>query len=226
MPIVTQYFGKDLPKEDYWMSEMTIHELHREEESALMQSRWFDYLQMLPAEATYLFAAQYRYEYLEAYKRVKDIGSVDTISPFSPENIFESADLTSMWLARREADSIGCKYDFYLRMSFDRFAGRGWKNLPRPNQIHSEELTQDITTAWKIRCREVLQLADNNFFFHESYIGHPNQDRYYSWVVEQIKIREHKHLAIARVLGAGIVSPEFAEREFGVDLVQRAKRFY
>lgn len=225
MPVVTEYFGSHLSAREYWLAEMGIHEAHREDEAGLRELRWFDYRHMLPAQATYLFAAQYRFEYIEAYKRTVDIRTAHLVSPFSPEDVFKSSELVSMWLARREADRIGCKYDFYLRTIFERFPDRGWRNLPRPNQLYAEELVLDIEDFWKRRCREVLQLADAPFFFADRYVAHPDQDAYHTWVVGQIKQREHKHLTLARVLKNNILPLELAGQEFGVDVLNRAVRF-
>lgn len=226
MALVKEYFGRSLSKDECWPLELSVHEQHRTDEAALCASRWFDYRQLLPSQATYLFAAQYRYEYIEAYKRVKDIRTADTVSAFSPDDIFKSTDLTALWLARREADAIGCKYDFYLRLAFERFADRGWKNLPRPNQLYSEELSQDVKNAWAKRCREVLQLADSAFFSCDAYVAHPDQVAYHEWVIEQIKAREHKHLALSRALRFDALPISLADKVFGTELVKRAQKFY
>lgn len=226
MPVLTNYFGSDLTKQQYWMLELNrVHELHRQDEAGLLSSRWFDYRMMSPAQATYLFAAHYAHEYLETYKRIRDIRTVESVSPFAPEDIFASKELTPMWLARQEADRLGVKYDFFLHYAFDRFADRGWKAMPRPNQLYGEELLLDIRDAWQRRCREVLQLAENPFFFEIAYVAHPDQDRYYAWVVEQIKMREHKHMALARVLKDKILPRELAGQEFGIDTLKRALLF-
>lgn len=222
MPIVDSYFGSDLTKRDYWTLEMQLHEQHREGEVELMASRWFDYRQMLPAQATYLFAAQYRHEYLEAYKRTVDVRTVDAISPFAPDDIFKSRELVPMWLARREADRIGCKYDFYLRLTFDRFADRGWRNLPRPSQLYTEELTLDIRDAWMKRCREVMQLAESKFYSLDWYVSHPDQDDYHDYLIKQIAQREHKHLALSCVFKNDALPVELAGKTFGADLIKRA----
>lgn len=226
MPILADYFGKNIDAADCWQLEMSLHEQHREREADLRANSWFDYRNLLPAQATYLFAAHYRHEYLEAYKRTVDIRTVDQVNPFKPADIFKSADLVPMWLARREADRIGCKYSFYLRFCFHRFPDRGWKNLPRPNQMYAEELVLDIEDAWKQRCREVMQLAESPFFAVDHYVGHPDQDAYHAWVVGQIKKREQKHLALARILKNKVLPYELAGREFGPEVMKRAELFY
>lgn len=202
-----------------------IHESHRLDEPELLNSRWFDYRRFPPAKLTYLFAAMYARQYVFSYRCVFDIRTADEIVPFAPEDIFQSKDLIPMWRARQEADRLGIKYSFFLNFAFTRFADRGWKNLPRPNQLYGEELLLDIRDAWDRRCGEVMQLAHDPFFFEKSYVAHPDQDRYYAYVVGQISARQHKHLALATVLKEGILPREIAGREFGADVLKRAINF-
>lgn len=225
MPLVSEYFGKDITPQESWRLEMSIHEMHRENESDLRASRWFDHRDLLPAQATYLFAAQYRNEYISSYSKTVDIRTTNAISPFSPQDIFRSSELIPMWLARRAADQIGCKYDFYLRFAFQRTYDRGWKNLPRPNQLFGEEVTLDAADAWKQRCRDVLQLAESPFFEIGAYVGHPDQDAYHAWVVAEINKREHKHLTLAAVFKKGHLPQAIAEQHFGTSVVNRALSF-
>lgn len=226
MPTVAEYYGNDLSKTEYWTLEMNrIHERHRIDEAELLLSRWYDYRMMSAAQVTYLFAAQYAHEYIECYKRTRDIRTADEITPFAPEDIFASKELIPMWLARQEADRIGCKYDFYLRLAFDRFADRGWRNIPRPNQLYGEELVLDIRDAWKRRCSDLIQFAENSFFTEVAYVAHPDQDAYHVWLVEQIKQRGHHHLALSRVLKDKILPLELIEREFSEEVIKRAKYF-
>ncbi len=210
-------------KRDYWILEMShIHASHRANEARFQSQRWFDYKRMTGAEATYLFADNYSLEYQDCYKRTRDIRTVDAVTPFSPDDVFQSSDLTSMWLARQGADSIGCKYTFYLNHIFEVFASRGWKNLPRPNQLYSEELVISVNTAWNHRCMVILQLAEQPFFFAESYVGHPDQVAYYDYLISSINKRESKHYALSSVLRKKILPTELAIEAFGQDTYKKA----
>lgn len=212
-----------ISKQDYWTLELNhIHAAHRANEAEIQSKRWFDYRQMTGAEATYLFGEHYYRQYLDSYKQTKDIRTVATVSPFTPDDIFRSNDLTSMWLARQAADSIGCKYSFYLHHVFNVFTVRGWKNLPRPNQIYSEELVISVNTAWTARCAEILQLAENKFFFADLYVGHPYQVQYYDYLVKQINSRQHKHLAVTGLLQKAVIPYELALLAFGPDVCKKA----
>lgn len=217
---------KPLSKRDYWMLELdSIHEDHRAIEAELYSKRWFDYRRFTSAEATYLFAYYYSCEYLASYKRTRDIRTVDSVTPFSPSDIFKSTDLTAMWLARQAADSIGCRYAFYLRHIFQLFEVRGWKHLPRPNQLYSEELVMSVNTAWEQRRKDVLQFAEHKFYFAASFISHPDQVAYYSWLIDHILMRESRYVVLSGVLNRGIFPSYVAIEAFGSEVYKRALMF-
>jgi hypothetical protein len=177
---------------------------------------------MQPAQLTFLFAEYYWNQYLSSYKETKDVRTVDRVAPFTPRNIFESDDLTAMWLARQAADSIGCKYFFYLSHVFNVFTSRGWKNLPRPNQIYSEELVISVTTAWKQRCIDVLQIAESSFYTASAYVSHPDQIAYYQYLQGHINKRSNRHIVVAALLEKEIIPRSLAIELFGADICNRA----
>lgn len=198
---VNFYYGSGKSRDEYMrLALMKIPQALRDNEAELRQQRWFDYRHLTPAEATYLFAAEYRHAYVEAYKRQRDIRTAEHIRPFAPDDIFACKELNAMWQVRQAADSIGCKYDFYLRFVFDRFAQRGWRYLPRPNQMASEELVLDIRDAWHIECAASLQVAELALYRAAAYNDTPEQNQYYDWLCMQIMQRNHPHLALARVV--------------------------
>jgi hypothetical protein len=220
---VAKYIGDSLTNQEYWLLEINnIHEDHRIDEAEIQSKRWFDYRRITSAQATYLFAHLYSQIYIEFYKRTVDIRTVDTARAFTPDDIFQSKDLTSLWLARQAADQIGCKYEFYLRVVFEIFISRGWKHLPRPNQIYSEELSIDISRLWEKRCIDILQIADNPFYLESSYISHPDQNNYYEWLASHIKLKEQKHFILSGVMKQKILPYELALQFFGVDTCKRA----
>lgn len=224
---MNEYYGKGITRDDSWMLEIAkIPQELREDESELMQTRWFDYRHLLPAQATYLFAAIYDEIYREAHARAKDIDEAEEIMPLMVQDIFDSPELTSMWRARQVADRIGCRYDFYLRFAFSRFFDRTWRNFPRPNQLFSEELELDITDEWSHAKNVTLQLAKDKRFTIDAYSGHPDQVAYHAYLVEQIKQREHQHMLIARlVFKEKVLPPEVAGEHFGIDVIRRAQFF-
>lgn len=212
-----------LSNQECWLLELThIPAEHRATEAKIQTERWFDYRPMTAAEATYEFAECFRRQYLESYKQTKDIRTVGKINPFAPADIFKSPDIIPMWLARQAADSIGVKYEFYLHYVFNEFTRRGWKNLPRPNQIYGEEVVMSIDISWKQRCKDILQLAENNFFTTQYYVGHPDQTAYYEHLGRSIRGRQHSHYAVNTLLTKKIIPAEVVVAMFGTEVYQRA----
>jgi hypothetical protein len=224
---VQTYHGSGKSRNEYQALAVTKIPQHiRENEAELRTSRWFDYRFMTPAEATYLFAAEYRHAYIEAFKRTRDIRTADKVRPFSPDDIFESKELTAMWQARQAADMIGCRYEFFLRFAFLRFEHRGWRFFPRANQLSPEELVLDIRDAWATECRASLQVAQLPIYRAEAYAGVPEQDEYHEWLCGQVKHREHPHLALSRLVYSDPILPEqVAEKHFSAEILKRAKIF-
>jgi len=218
------YVGANITRDDSWLLELAhIPDDIRHVEPALHQSRWFDYRHLLPAQATYRFAAEYDAAYRESYAQLRDYRDAEKARTLNNEDIFKGPDLLPMWRARQEADGIGCRYDFYLRFIFKRCWERRWPYLPRPNQLYGEEITLDAADAWKELCSASLQLAQSKRFLLLSYEGHPDQDSYHSYLVEQVRARVHPHLTLARLIYRENMLPaEVAERYFGKDAVQAA----
>lgn len=225
MTQVKSYFGSDKSAEECWLIELArIDETHRLEEPELYQTRWFDYRHLTPAQATYLFAEWYRRVYLTSYEQTRDIRTVDDATPFEPDDIFESRDMTAMWLARQSADRLGCRYDFYLRFCFTRASERGWRHLPRPNQLYAEELVLDVADAWGQRCRDILQVAEAPRFTAAEFVGHPDQQSYYDWLCNQLASRPNPQYGLSTLLFTRkILQPAFAAKRFSRELLAKAE---
>lgn len=224
---VSTYYGSGRSRAEYVdLALEKVPEHLRENEADLRLTRWFDYRFMTPAEATSLFAAEYRHAYIEAFKRTRDIRKAHEIRPFSPEDIFASKELSAMWQARQAADEIGCKYDFYLRFAFLRFEHRGWRFFPRANHLSAEELVLDARDAWFVECRASLQVARLPLYRADAYDALPEQREYYEWLCGQVKQREHPHLALAGlVYDSGAMPEAFATEHFTQDTLRKARLY-
>lgn len=214
-----------LSRLDSWLFEFAnIPQELRDQESGLMRQRWFDYRNLLPGQATYLFAEHYEQEYRKMYAETRDSDGAETVKVLLGDDIFKSANGISFWRARQDADRIGCKYDFYIRFVFKRAWDRGWRYIPRPNQIYSEEITLDANAAWSSEKQHSLQLASGGMFKSDSYVGHPDQDAYHIYIVEQIKGRMHHQGILERlVFKEGILPIEVAKQYFSADMLSHAK---
>lgn len=218
------YVGGKITRDDSWLLELAhIPDDMRQDESLLQTSRWFDQRHMLPAQATYRFAAEYQAAYRDSYAEMRDYRKAESATPLVHEDIFKGADLLPLWRARQEADRIGCRYDFYLRFVFRRCWDRGWHYLPRPNQLYGEELTLDVKDAWETLRKASLQLASEPRFRVGNYEGHPDQDSYHQYLIEQVKDRVQQHLVLARLIYREQMLPaEVAASHFGAGALNDA----
>ena len=216
-----------MTKNDAWLLEIAkIPQDLREPEPELLTRRWFDYRDLMPAQLTSLFANRYEVAYREAYARIMDARASENVSPLMGRDVFESPELLPIWRARQAADQIGCKYDFYLNFAFKRFFERGWRYMPRPNQLYGEELILDANEAWQETTRASLQLANRKRFLPEQYVGHPDQDAYYAYLVQQVAQREHRHMVLSRLVFREKILPlAVASEHFSADDLTRAESF-
>lgn len=222
-----EVLSMSLTRDDSWLLELAnIPKELREEEAALMQSRWFDQRDLLPAQATYYFTNRYDVIYREHFAMMRDRDGAKEAMTRVVDDVFKGSDLIPMWKARQEADRIGCRYDFYLYFVFRRIWDRGHRMLPRPNQLYGDELILDIKDAWEAVKQVSLQLASSPRFKPDAFIGHPDQVAYHSYLVEQIKQREQQAKLIARlVFREGILPIEIASEHFDSETLRRAKFF-
>lgn len=220
-------FRRTITRDDAWLLEIAkIPQEMRDEEAALMQSRWFDYRSLLPAQATLLFSRLYVKLYREYFAKTRDADTAANVVPLIHRDLFESPDLLPFWSARQAADQIGCRYEFYIDFAFARFLERGFRYMPRPNQLYGEAMVLDIYSAWEELKKCTLQLAKTPRFKAGSYTGHPDQDAYHAYLVEQVKAREHRYMFLARlVYRDGVLPVKIAEAHFSEEELRRA-RFY
>jgi len=196
----------------------------RELEPELYSLRWFDYRRMLPSRATQLFVKTYDSQYRAQYAKTQDAGAALTLKVAGvADDIFKSGALLQFWRARQEADRIGCRYPFYLRFVFDRMFQRGWRYLPRPNQLFDDDISLDVEVAWLEAKRQTLQLAKSPIFLAANYCGLPEQDAYYLYLVQQVQARPAPARVLARLVYKDKMLPEsVAIEHFGADLIQQA----
>lgn len=222
-----EFLGASISRDDAWLLELAnIPQELRDEEAALMKTRWFDQRDLLPAQATYFFTSRYDEIYRDHFAMMRDRDGAEEAMTRVVDDVFHGSDLIPMWKARQEADKIGCRYDFYLYFIFKRVWERGHRMLPRPNQLYGDELVLDIRDAWEEAKRSSLQLATSPRFKPDAYVGHPDQIAYHAYLVEQIKQREHPAKLIARLVFRERVLPlEIAGEHFGGDVLHKAQFF-
>jgi hypothetical protein len=220
----TEYFGKGLDLKSCEIKGMRIDPTHRDGEADLIQSRWFDYATLHPTQATYLYASIYKRQTLEFHKSFIDIETADKARAFSPDDIFMSRDLTSMWLARRSADALGVPYPFVMRFAQQRALERTFKHLQRPNQLYGEEFEVDLAALWAETLATRLTYSRLPMFHGREGKRSVIQKRHEIFVVGQIKKRPLPHdNLLARMMKEGILTSRAAHEHFAEDVVERAQ---
>lgn len=196
----------------------------RREEPDLMLTKWFDYRLLHPVTATNYYAGCYQTAVRNAYAQTKDRDSASSIVVVGDQNILLDREGTSYWRARQACDQVGCRYEFALRWAMTRMGERGWHVFPRPNQLYSIELVLDLADAWKIECAASLQFPISKFFKIDHYVGHPDQDAYQAWLIEQIKSRTNEHWRpLSRAFSEKVLDHELAVKAFGLESVKKAR---
>lgn len=209
------YFGKGLPVKILELKGFKVDPDHRDGEAALMNKRWFDYRGLHPVEATYLYAHFYKEQTIKFYESVIDIRTVENARAFTPDDIFNSRDLTSMWLARRCADEHGIPYPFVLRFAQDRFFNRTQRSFPRPNQLYGEEFEMDLVLAWKEQIARQITYSTDPRYKVSAWKGAREQAQHIHFVTQQIKARPApRHKLLARMLAEGVLSKPIIAARF------------
>lgn len=217
------FFGDDVRGADLEARGLRIDPTHRQGEADLMRSRWFDYHDLHPVTATYLFAHRYKEQTRRFCETYIDTRTADEAVAFVPDDIFYSRDLTSMWLARRSADRLGLPYEFVLEVAQKRFVDKLFHRFPRPNQLYSEEFELDLQDEWKARLARQLVYSQRAFFRMRHWRGLVVQARHVKFVVDQIKGREGGHVnLLGRMLHEDVLSVGLAGMHFPAELVKAA----
>jgi hypothetical protein len=201
-----------------------INPADRLDEPGLMLSRWFDYSQMHPAEATYLFAHFYKEQTRKFCEAYIDIRTAEEARAFTPDDIFNSRDITAMWLARVCADTVGAPYPFVLQFVQERALARTFQCFPRPNQLYGEEFELDLAAAWRDKVSISMQYSRLSRFQRSAYQGSIIQKRHHEFVVGQIKKRPaaaHPGL-IARMCAEGLFDQHSLASDFPNGVVEQA----
>jgi hypothetical protein len=195
-----------------------------------MESRWFDYHDLHPALATYLYAEIYRRAVVEFNESFVDIRTAEDARAFTPDDIFLSRDLTAMWLARRAADAHGIPYDFVMQFTKHRALNRLFKRFPRPNQLYGEEFEIDLLAAWQDTLARSMRYSRSPKFKAVSQVGKSKlriQHKHEIFVVEQIKKREGKSAHVnllARMFNEGILDKSTVLSHFEEEVISKAEQ--
>lgn len=189
-----------------------------------MQTKWWDYRNLHPVKATYLFAHHYNLAYKAVVQMSRDVERGAHMKAWKGKDIFErKTELTGLWKARQNADALGMRYDFYCLQALKWAEDRNWKNLMRPTAMYSDDVTEFLQEAWMTECRARLQVAMHPRYQLVNNFGHVDQEAYRKWALGQVSARQHKEFALHTYMVSNAqLDPAEATEWFGADAVRRA----
>lgn len=173
-------------------------------EAALFETKWFDYRQLHPVQATYLMVHHYNRSYGEFMARAMD-HTKRFMASFKGKDFMSAREMKSFWRLRQKLDELGIRYDFFLRQAMAWYIAHGWgkqaPSAPRPAHVlNNAELIVDVANAWSQECRARIQFASSPRFLVESWVGAPDQLAYERFLIAQIKQRPHARFGLHAAL--------------------------
>ena len=198
-------------------------------EAALMRVKWFDYRNIHYVKATYLFASFYRAAFQRMTGKIIDRDRASFVRGFKGDDLFDlnPRECKGFWKARYTADRLCIPYDFFIRFAMNWTTDRLWKRFPRPTQLYSRPLLEDMIVAWEVQCAASTPLPVDSRFHLVNYSGHADQDAFQEWLCASISKRVNPEMALATHLHiTPMISIEMAEKHIDACLIQRANKFY
>jgi len=196
-------------------------------ENRLYGMKWFDYRELHFIKATYLFADEYAKAYQAMTKKVVDFERAPFVTGFKGEDIFveSSRNYKGFYKARFSADMLGMPYDFYVNYAMNWAINRLWKRFPRPVQLYSRPLLEDMVEAWQDSCRAQIPMPTNERFYDQQ--DCETKDAFQIWLCGMIKARSNPEMALGNFLFQNpMISSRIAVENFDKGLITRAKSFY
>lgn len=213
---MSTFYGQDIDFLDCESLALSIPKEMLAAEVELYSTKWFDYRDYHPVYATYLFAHHYENVYRRKYAEIRDLAMSTEISPLRAEELFKSPELNSVWNARQAADRIGVTYEFYIGHAMNKCLANGHKFIPRPSQLYTEQMVDDVKEAWEEYCKNTLQIIQE-----QSQIGTEHTQ---DWYIAQLKKRPSPEYAASRLLALGLVSFERLVTNFSEAMANKALR--
>lgn len=210
------FFGKEKDIAECEGLMLTIPEELRGSEIELYSSKWFDYRGLHPVKATYFFAHCFDVGYRRAYAATRDFETSKTIKPFMVDDPFRSGDIIGLWRARQTCDNIGVSYEFYVSHALKVCYEGGWRRIPRPNQIYSDAMIDEVVAAWESHCKDILQIVQDKSLYGSQQVS--------EWYINQLKKRPSPEYTASKLLRVGILTAEQITEGLDASVAKRAIR--
>lgn len=209
------------------------------EESALYETKFWDYRFMHPVQATCAYAQAYSDALKRAVSRRTDLYVGLNMRGLKKPIIFEldQRTLTGLWKGRQMADRIGCPYDFYCEVAM-QFADRArMPFLPSSSQMYSTtvaehlqvlpSMVEHIVSKWVERTSHSAFYAAHEAYTCEHYCEGPDQVEYLNKMLGRMNGHSMAAGILMTLMEKGQVNAEqvlFAMPRSGPDLLARVER--
>ena len=225
-----------MPFEDDQFSFQYISKKSLEFERSLFQTKWFDYRQFTPAQATR--------HYLEAYADVcRTVFSIEVdkraaefiqfydvdkaMRGLAAQNPHAKAAFSGAWRGRQVADAIGMPYKDYIRWAM-HFRMRRWsntRNLPRPAHLYHEWDVEKVQAKWEELQASNLYLSDDPAFLVQNYCGIAYQNDYHEWLFKQAALRPDEFYFLAQFINEDRLPIEKVQARLTQERFERVKSY-
>lgn len=160
---------------------------------------WFDYRRLHPVKAFLFFASVFSKTYSRYMEENIDMElRYSTGLKGSPLSHRERRQL---WYLMIEADKRGIPYHVWLSGLFDWFARAGWVHPPRPSHmLANQEAHEHAALRWAAATEGITHVARDPWFLVDAFIGHPAQVDHEQWVVDSIRQRNNRDIAISSAI--------------------------
>jgi hypothetical protein len=208
--------------DEAWEREIALHFLSKKNrnkddlsnEQARYGSKWFDYRGIHFGAATAWFMQCFKSEYRKAVIKYSD-HTAGHRTGLGAQRLFElqPGTITGLWRARQAADDMGVPYPCYCRGAIESAVLNGNWRLPRPEQLYSPEAKAAVADLWFQERLSRVYVARDPFYSAQNYVGHPNQEAYYEWMVEMFRQRPAgQYAAYKAIYELAAIPAEVVER--------------
>lgn len=202
-----------------------LEKLERGQLAALWEAQdtiWFDYARLHPVKALYYFAKVYGDVFGEYLG--ENINHDLRFSRGLKGDVLEHRELRQIVALKLEADRRGQTYRHFLSACFHHFSSIGWTRPPRPAHIvKSAEALERADRSWETLVAGFTRYSADPWFTVDEWVGHPQQQRYEDWIVNNVHLRDRKELALSSALyGQDALRIERAITSFDQDTLDQA----
>lgn len=187
-------------------------------ELGLFATKWFDYRQLTPVEATERYIDAYRLAFRNHYARaldreradhIKVLGGEDPLAGFPDRKMRNK--LVGCWRGRQVADMLGMPYETYTELAMG-FRLRFWQRayLPQPQHLYHEMDLEKIQARWEELQTAKLFYSELPVYRIESYRGVAFQNDHHEWLIGQAQKRSNSRVVLARFVQDGLLPIEKA----------------